>query len=63
MSVPNYRFECKIIDADTGETVISDNTYMMQIDQFGGCESVDITIGRMMRQFKKTAQQEYERAL
>ena len=59
----NYRLECKVVDASTGETIIQDNTFIGTIDEYGGCESVDHTVARMLRQFKKSAQKEYERAL
>lgn len=60
--VTEYRFECRITDAN-GEEIIADYTSRIgPIDVFGGSESVDHTVARMLRQFKRMAQREYEKA-
>lgn len=57
-----YRFECRIIDAATGEVVIEASSHLGRIDQFGGCESVDHETARMLRAFERTARDEHEAA-
>lgn len=57
-----YRFQCRVVD-EAGETVISDHTCMTRIDAFGGCESVDMAVGAMLRAFERTARAQYEGAL
>ena len=60
---PAYRFKCMIVDETNDMLIISDHTYVGQIDQFGGCESVDVTVARMMRQFKQSAKTQHEAKL
>lgn len=59
---PSYRFHCKIVDEATGEVVIADYCALTSIDQFGGCESVDMHVASMLRAFIRTAKAEHERA-
>ena len=59
----DYRLKCEIVDQVTGETIIADFTYLSAIDEYGGCESVDMTVARILRQFRTTAQRQYERQL
>lgn len=61
MSAPNYRFQCSIIDQATGETVIADFCSLSTIDQFGGCESVDIHVAAVLRAFQRSVREEFER--
>lgn len=60
---PSYRFQCRIVDESTGDVVILDHVSLTRIDQFGGCESVDHAVARMLRQFEQTAREQYEREL
>ena len=64
MTAPNYRFKCMIVNDDEEILVISDHTHLEvdRIDQFGGCESVDHTVARMMRQFKTIERKQREKA-
>jgi len=57
-----YRFKAMIVDDHNDTLVISDHTYISEIDQFGACESVDMTVARMMRQFKQLERKEREKA-
>jgi hypothetical protein len=36
-AMSNYRLKVMIVDDDTDTLVISDHTYLSEIDQFGGC--------------------------
>jgi hypothetical protein len=60
-SKPEYRFKFQIVDETTGEVVHSDWTYFTTIDEFGGCESVDIHVAAMLRGWQRHARAEYER--
>jgi hypothetical protein len=51
MNTPDYRFRFEIIDAETGETVIADYCSLTDIDEFGGCESVDMHVASALRAF------------
>lgn len=62
MTAPNYRFKCMIVNDDEETLVVSDHTHISEIDQHGGCESVDHTVARMMRQFKAIERKQREKA-
>lgn len=50
MKLDTLRFELRVVDTETGETVVSDYTSnLTPIDQFGNCESVDIHVGAALR--------------
>src|SRR5690242_17563560 len=51
MTAPSYRFNFEIVDEATGNVVISDFCGLTAIDQFGGCESVDMHVASMLRAF------------
>ncbi len=54
METKNYRFNCEIVDEDTGEVVISASTFVSShITDLGECESVDMEVGSMLRALKK----------
>jgi len=54
MNKPEYRFECRIVDMTTGDTVIKADTYLSSSIGFdGSCESVDMEVASMMRAFDK----------
>lgn len=59
---PEYRFKFAIVDETTGETVWSDFCGLLPdtIDEFGGCEAVDIHVSSMLRGFKRHVRAEYE---
>ena len=50
---PNYRFKCVVVDDANDMLVISDFTFIGPIDEYGGCESVDMTVSRMLRQLRR----------
>lgn len=58
---PEYRFIFKIVDDETGETIIKASTYLGEIDNMGNCESVNIEIGTALRNFEKTLRPHYEK--
>jgi hypothetical protein len=53
------RFEFRVMDED-GEEIASDWTTMQpgDIDQFGGCETVDIHVASALRFLRRKAQKE-----
>ncbi len=54
MENKNYRFKCEIVDEDTGEVIVTANTYISShITELGECESVDMEVGSLLRAFKK----------
>lgn len=56
-----YRFKCEIVDDETDEVVIADYcTLLGTIDQFGGCETVDMHVASMLRAFQRTARPQHE---
>lgn len=60
-AVPTYRFKFALVDEATGEVISSDFCALTSIDQFGGCESVDMHVASMLRAFERTVREEYER--
>lgn len=58
---PNYRYEGRIVDTTTGETIISDWCSLTESDMHGGSEIIDMTVASMLRTFERTARGEYER--
>lgn len=58
---PQYRFKFQIVDEATGQVVETDFCPITTIDQFGGCESVDIHVASMLRAFNRSGREEYER--
>lgn len=60
---PDYRFKFEIADQTTGDIVIADwlTIEPKAIDQFGGCEAVDHAVARMLRMFRQTAREKFER--
>lgn len=53
MTLDNLRFELRVIDTDTGETVVSDYTHITPINVFGASESVDIHVASALRCVRK----------
>ena len=54
IAVPDrYRFDFRIVDKTTGETVESDFTYLTSIDALGGCESVELHLYSLLRAFRR----------
>lgn len=62
MGTPAYRFKFQIIDETTGDVVEADYCALTTIDEFGGCESVDIHVAAMLRAFNRSGRDEYQRA-
>lgn len=60
---PEYRFRFEIVDENRGERVWADVISIDErgIDQFGGCESVEHGVARMLRGFRQHVRAEYER--
>lgn len=60
---PDYRFKFEITDETTGEIIIADWLTLgaENIDQFGGCEAVDHAVARMLRMFRQSAREKFER--
>ena len=54
----NYKFECRVIDADD-QVVVRDWTILDAdyIDEFGGNELVDMTVGGVLRAVKRVDRQ------
>lgn len=48
INTDGLRFKFSITDAD-GNEIVSDYTYLTNIDEFGGCESVDIHVASALR--------------
>ena len=53
MKLENLRFEFRVVDTETDETVISDSTSIFSIDEFGGSESVDVHVGAALRNVRR----------
>lgn len=58
---PEYQFRFQIVDKTSGDVVESDWTYFTSINEFGGCDSVDIHVSAMLRGFQRFARENYER--
>lgn len=54
-----YRFRC-LIETPDGDVLIEDYCSLTSIDQFGGCESVDMHVGSMLRMFNRTVRAQHE---
>lgn len=61
---PEYRFRVEIADQTADEVVIADWLTITPdcIDQFGGCESAEHIVARLLRAFQQTAREQHERA-
>lgn len=58
---PSYRFKFAIVDETTGEVIGTDFCNLTSIDQFGGCESVDMHVASTLRWFERTGREQHER--
>jgi len=58
---PDYKFEFRVIDKTSGETVIADDCSISTIDDFGGCEMVDMHVSSTLRAFNRKIRAEHER--
>lgn len=66
---PEYRFECRIIDAQNDEEVISASTYLLNEKRVGEPllgmenlleEAVEMEVWSMLRHFRNGAQEKHE---
>lgn len=57
---PDYRFKFELVDETTGEAVLVDWVSLSEVDEIGGCETVDHAVARMLRMFSRNARAEYE---
>lgn len=57
---PDYRFECRILDETTGQTVIAASTRFNLINSYGQSESIDMEVGSMLRAFDGKIRARYE---
>lgn len=57
-----YRFRFQI-ETPAGDVLIEDYCSLTSIDQFGGCENVDMHVASMLRMFNRTVRAEHEREL
>lgn len=62
MTARNYIFKFEIVDAVTGDVIEMDFTTMTDINEAGFCDSVDIHVSQMLRNWKRFARVEYEKA-
>ena len=55
--MPDFRFRCEIVDAETDEVIVQDHCTITDasIDEFGGCEMVDHAVAKMMRYWRASA--------
>lgn len=50
METKSYRFNCEIVDEETGEVIVAGSTFVSShITEFGECESVDQEVGKLLR--------------
>lgn len=58
----NYRFEYRIFDQDTDETIVKGTTFVLpdSVDEYGTCESVEFEVGSGLRFFKNKGMELYE---
>lgn len=52
MNEKNYRFNFSIT-SDDGEIINEGSTYISTIDDYGGCESVEMEVSKYLRVLKK----------
>jgi hypothetical protein len=57
---PAYRFKLEIVDETTGDVIVSDFCSLTSIDQFGGCESVDMHAAAALRFFNTVGRSKHE---
>ncbi len=61
-----YRFNCEIIDKNTGEVVASASTFVgtIQTENFGivSCESIEQEVFSLIRHFEQVGRERYEAA-
>ena len=59
---PQYRFECRIVDQTTGETIERDFISLPDTDPIGFVrDSIDIHVAQMIRNWRDFARVQYER--
>ena len=63
MSSRSYRFHFQVVDPETEEVIEENWATLSEIDQFGGCESVDHQVASTLRAFNRFGRAEYERRL
>ena len=61
-NIPQYRFKLEIVDENTGDVIVSDFCSLTSIDQFGGCESVDMHAAAALRFFNTVGRAKHEAA-
>ena len=55
IATSEYQFKFEVVDPATGDVLISDYCTMTRIDEFGGCEIVDIHVASALRALRKIA--------
>jgi hypothetical protein len=60
----SYRFKIEIVEEGSSEHAIESDWCTLDhttIHEFGGCEAVDKMVGKMLRNWRNFAREEYER--